>query len=94
LSIADLTAPLYTFDSHPVSEGYALAFSLDSSIVTLATLQGLEFWSVEDGVLLSKLPLHETLTPEGKPAAFKVSPDGSMIALGTQDGLIHVFGLP
>jgi WD40 repeat protein len=94
LSIADLTAPLYTFDSHPVSEGYALAFSLDSSIVTLATLQGLEFWSVEDGVLLSKLPLHETLTPEGKPAAFKVSPDGSMIALGTQDELIHVFGLP
>jgi hypothetical protein len=73
---------------------YAAAFTPDSSLLIQASLQDLMFWSVSDAVFLSSLSFADTALPDGEPVNLEVSPGGNLIALGTRDGLIHIFGIP
>lgn len=73
---------------------YAAAFTPDGSLLIQASLQDLTFWSVSDAAFLSSLSFAETAFPNGEPADLEVSPVGNLIALGTRDGLIHIFGIP
>jgi len=78
----------------PDFQGYALTFTLDGSVLALATHQDLEFWSVSNGIFITKLSLYETIPPSGRPMDVETSPDGTIIAVGTEDGLIHIFSIP
>jgi WD40 repeat protein len=92
--IADLRTTPYDITTLPFLEACAVSFTQDGSALALATRQGLEFWSVQDGSQLADCPLYEEDAPGELPAAMETAPDGSIIALGTQDGLIHIYGLP
>lgn len=72
---------------------YTAAFTSDGAVLIQATSQDLTLWSVEDSTLISSLSFYESEVPGGTPADLEVSPDGTLIALGTQDGLIHIFGI-
>jgi WD40 repeat protein len=92
--IVDISKKPYVLTALPSLEAYAISFTQDGSILGLATRQSLEFWSLEVESRLSCQPIYEEEVPGGLPVAMEVAPDGSMIALGTQDGLIHIYGLP
>jgi WD40 repeat protein len=91
--VADLRTTSFTITNMPSLEAYAVTFTQDGRILAIVTHQALEFWSAENGKLLSSLTLYEEDVPGGIPAVIEMASDGSMIALGTQDGLIHIFGL-
>jgi len=95
--LANLESPLsidlHPLESEPHSKGYALAFTSDGSALILATEQDLQFWSAANARFLASLRIYDEAAPNGQPVAIEVSPDGMLIALGTQDGLIHIFGL-
>jgi WD40 repeat protein len=71
----------------------ALAFTPAGDVLIVAFPDGLEFWSVDDARQLAYLPF----TPPGHginlPVDIKVSRDGSLIAVGKTDGLIHIFAV-
>jgi WD40 repeat protein len=71
--------------------GYALAFTPDSALLMAAYTDGLGFWSVNDGEQLAYLPFSPPVQGSNLPVDMAVSPDGSLIALGKQDGLMYVF---
>jgi WD40 repeat protein len=81
-------------DAGLASDGYALAFNPDGTLLTLATIQDLEFWSVGDAGFLANLQIDESPVPGSRPVSLVFAPSGSLIALGTSDGLIHIFGIP
>lgn len=78
--------PLNTNDS-----GHALAFTPNSALLIVAITDGLEFWSVPEGERLAYLPFSPQLHGGNPPVDMAVSPDGSLIALAKQDGLIYIF---
>jgi len=88
-----LVAEPLEIDTEKNVSAYATAFTLDNALLILATPQDLMIWSVADTALLSSLPYYEAEVPEGLPADLEISPDGTRIILGTQDGLIHIFGI-
>jgi len=71
--------------------GYALAFSPDNVLLMAAYSDGLGFWSVVDGEQLAYLPFSPPVQGTNLPVDMAASPDGSLIALGKQDGLIYIF---
>lgn len=76
------------------SDGYALAFTPNGSVLAVATQRNLEFWSVAEVNFLSTLHTNESTPVDPAPVALAISPRGMLIALGSQDGLIHIFGIP
>jgi len=88
-----LVAESLEIDTGKDGAAYAAAFTLDNALLILATPQDLMIWSVTDTALLSSLPYYEAEVPEGLPADLEISPDGTRIVLGTQDGLIHIFAI-
>ncbi len=85
---------LHQLVSDPASEGVSLSFTLDGSTLILAGEQELQFWSTSEATLCSSMRFYAETPPDGRPVALEISPDGMLIALGTKDGLIHIFGLP
>ncbi len=86
-------------EQHPLfwkeeSRGLALAFTPNGSILIIASEAGFEFWSVEDVQFLAFLPYIDPLPAGSLPVAVDVSPDGLLIALGSRDGLITIYGIP
>jgi len=74
------------------ANGHALAFSPDSSLLTVATDQDLIFWSLPDGNEITydqnaPFPSHNSL-----PINLLFNPEGSLLVLGSEDGLIHIWG--
>jgi WD40 repeat protein len=82
-----------TLDAGLASEGYALAFSPDSRLLILSTIQNLEFWQVPDGVLLGHLNIYNLTRQNALPMDLEIAPNGQLIALATRDSLIHIFGI-
>ena len=75
------------------ANGQALAFTPDSSLLIVAYTNGLEFWSVTDGQWLAFLPFTPPVPGTNPPVDIALSPDGSMIAMAKQDGLIYIFNV-
>jgi len=84
----------HPLETDPLSKGVALSFTSDSSVLILATAQDLQFWSAANAGFLKNLPIYAEPAPNSQPVDVETSPDGMLIALGTQDGMIHIFGLP
>ncbi len=73
--------------------GYALAFTPDGALLIVAQTENLAFWSVSEGQVLADLPLFPASYGANLPIDLAVSPDGSLVALARQDGLIHIFAV-
>ena len=70
------------------------AFTPDGSLLIQASEYELAFWSVDESALLFSLSLTDGAFTGGVPIDLEISPDGTLVALGTEDGLIHIFGIP
>lgn len=75
------------------AKGQTLAFTPDNSLLIVAYTNGLDFWSVPEGQWLAHLPLTPPVPETNPPVDMIVSPDGSLIAMAKQDGLIYVFNV-
>ncbi len=73
---------------------YALGFSPDNTLLAAITDSDLLFWAVESQSLLADIPLPEEFLTDSVPIGLAFSPYGDMIVVGTENGLIHVFGIP
>jgi WD40 repeat protein len=83
------------FTSHSLSvKGNALALNEDGSLLVVATEESLEFWSTETRTVIHTIPLKETNIPGKNPIRLLFSPKNSLIAVGYQNGLIEIFGVP
>jgi len=74
--------------------GIAVGFTPDSEIIILANSQELQFWSANEGPLLGTVGLYASPQADSMPASLAVSPDGSLIALGSQEGFITLYAVP
>ncbi len=92
--MVDLRTQPYALTNLSFLEAFALTFTQDGTVLVLATRQAVAFWSLEDGKRLTSLSIYDGEVPGGIPATIEIAPDGGMIALGTQDGLIHIYSLP
>jgi WD40 repeat protein len=73
---------------------YSIDFSADNSLLFLAQLNQIEFWSIKEKRNLGILSTILENSQDNPPIKLVVSPDGTMIALGNQDGLITIFAIP
>lgn len=72
----------------------SLAFSPDRSLLAVSSGLELAFWSTADQTQLATLALPSNVLHGSQPVSLSFSPYGDLIALGTQNGLIHIFGIP
>lgn len=75
-------------------QGIAVSFSPDSAFIFLASHQELQFWSANEGSLLGTVGLYASSQADSMPAALAVSSDGSLIALGSEEGFITLYAVP
>ncbi len=75
-------------------ESFALAFSPNNTLLAAITSTDLIFWSAESKMMLEVLPLEENILDGSQPIGLAFSPFGDLIAIGTENGLIHLFGIP
>jgi WD40 repeat protein len=73
--------------------GRALAFTPNGAMLIIASAESLAFWSVPAGRNLTELPFSPASQGTNLPVDLTVSPNGTLIALGRQDGLIHIFAV-
>jgi WD40 repeat protein len=73
---------------------YKIAFSPDNTLLTMVSEETLSFWSLENREVVADLayPLAGDFYSEAVSLAF--SPYGDLIALGMENGLIQIFGIP
>lgn len=76
------------------AESYAVAFNATGDLLADATLDRIHFWSPENGTRLASLPIAAYVTPENPPISLTFSPNNTLLALATADGLIQIFGVP
>jgi hypothetical protein len=76
------------------TQGKVLALNKDGSLLIIGTSDALEFWSVETETKLHELPLKEDTYPGNTPISLEMSPDNTLVAIGFQNGLIDIFGIP
>lgn len=69
----------------------ALTFTPDGAVLIVASAEGLEIFSVMDGSSLAVLDFSPASPAANLPVDLAVSPDGSLLALAKQDGLIYIF---
>jgi WD40 repeat protein len=72
----------------------ALAFSPSHSLLAVASGQEFAFWSTADQAPLASLSLPQNVLDGSRPVSLAFSPYGNLLALGTKNGLIHIFGIP
>ena len=83
------------FTSHSLSvKGNALALNKDGSLLVVATEESLEFWSTESRSGIHTIPLKDTNIAGKSPIRLSFSPKNGLIAVGYQNGLIEIFGVP
>jgi hypothetical protein len=70
-----------------------LSYIPNGTVLIIAKAESLEFWSVDDARRLTVLPFSPASQSTNLPVDLTVSPDGSLIALGRQDGLIYIFAV-
>jgi WD40 repeat protein len=73
---------------------YSSDFSADNSLLFLAQLNQIEFWSIKEKRNLGILSTILENSQDNPPIKLVVSPDGTMIALGNQDGFITIYAIP
>ncbi len=64
-----------------------LAFSIDNQVLAVAG-EGIEFWDMTNGNLLTEI--HGT---SGTLTKLAISPDGKVLAGGSTDGTVHLYGI-
>lgn len=74
-------------------QALALAFSPNHSLLAVTSGLELAFWSTANQTQITSLSLPPN-TPNSQPVSLAFSPHGDLLALGTQNGLIHIFGIP
>jgi WD40 repeat protein len=72
----------------------ALAFSPDRSLLAVTSERQLAFWSTASQTQLASLALPQNALNGSQPIGLAFSPYGDLLALGTRNGLIHIFGIP
>jgi WD40 repeat protein len=82
-----------TFTSATGDNSHTLAFTPNGAVMIVATTDGLEFWSTANGASLGYLPFSSPSQGANLPVDMAVSPDGSLVVVGRQDGLLHVFAV-
>ena len=75
-------------------KGNALALNEDGSLLVIGTDESLEFWSTENKSRIHVIPLKDPGFARNTPVRLLFSPDNGLIALGYQNGLIDIFGIP
>lgn len=75
------------------AEGWAVSFTPDGRLLVVASLEKLTFYTIPDAVRLSERLFHQPLREDSQPVEIHVSPDGTLIAVGCQDGLINIFSI-
>jgi len=75
------------------AEGRAVSFTPDGHLLVVASLEKLTFYAIPDAIRLSERLFHQPLREDSQPAEVTISPDGTLIAVGCQDGLIHIFSI-
>lgn len=75
-------------------KGSALALNEDGSLLLVATDESLEFWSTEKRTRIHTISLKDPGFAGNAPVRLLFSPDNGLIALGYQNGLIDIFGIP
>ena len=73
---------------------YKLAFSPDNSLLAVVSEEALSFWSLADREIFTSVPYPQAGHFFGKPVSLAFSPYGDLIALGMENGLIQIFGIP
>jgi len=73
--------------------GYTLAFTPNGAVMIVASAGGLEFWSTSTRISLGYLPFSPPSQGTNLPVDLAVSPDGSLVVVGRQDGLLHIFAV-
>jgi len=76
------------------TQGKVLALNEDGTLLILGTRDTLEFWSVDKAEKLYALPSRDPGLPGNQPITLEMSPDNTLIAVGYQNGLIDIFGIP
>lgn len=76
------------------THGKVLAVNEDGTLLILGTRDTLEFWSVDKAEKLHALPLKDPGLPGNQPISLEMSLDNTLIAVGYQNGLIDIFGIP
>lgn len=76
------------------AQGKVLALNEDGTLLILGTSDTLEFWSVDKAEKLHALPSRDPGLPGNQPITLEMSPDNTLIAVGYQNGLIDIFGIP
>jgi WD40 repeat protein len=90
---ADAIQTLRDLPSQTDGSGSALAYTPDGKLLIVATNLSLEFWQVPEGVNLGFRPFTASTQPDNQPVDLVISPDGSLIALASEDGLIYLFAV-
>ena len=73
---------------------YKLAFSPDNALLAVVSEEALSFWSVADQEIFTSVPYLQAGHFFGEPVGLAFSPYGDLIALGMENGLIQIFGIP
>lgn len=79
----------------PTAAGNAhtATFTSEGDMLVVAYSDGLAFFSVPEGRELSYLPFTPSDFGRNVPVDIKISPDGTLVAVGRADGLIHIFAV-
>lgn len=80
--------------SERLANGFALDFSIDDSVLAIATEQDLIFWSLPDGNEIASAQHNISQIPNSMPVDLEFLPDGALLAVASEDGVIHIFGIP
>ena len=80
--------------SDRLTNGLALGFSMDSNLMAVATEQDVIFWSLPDGEEITSFRFLNAPRPHSSPIDLEFYPDGTLLAVAGEDGLIHIFGIP
>ena len=91
-SLQTRTSKLLSSDR--LTNGLALGFSMDSNLMAVATEQDVIFWSLPDGEEITSLRFLNAPRPHSSPVDLEFYPDGTLLAVAGEDGLIHIFGIP
>lgn len=73
---------------------YKIAFSPDNTLLAILSEEALSFWSMAGREIIADLAYPQAGNYFSQPVSLTYSPYGDLIALGMDNGLIQIFGIP
>ena len=80
-------------ESTAAGNAHAAGFTPEGDLLIVAYTDGLAFFSVPEGQQLAYLPFTPSDFGMNLPVDIQISPDGTLIAIGKADGLIHIYAV-